>query len=885
MAKQFIVRLKSGGKILANSQIITIKGLGDGPISPKDFTDGSLKGTVVTENGVASLSKTVAASDWVINTPACIVDGGSSLTINWTAKNNTATAISYYIVFPGTLNIYSGASVENSGGLNALQITGTSGSFVIQTKVVSKEEQFEVVMVNGSLDNGIPLSRSCTIRVVSIDFSAKLQKTTIYEGEEAFIEIKGAPFEYVAFRGETNGNVQLDKSGTYIGSLNPGIIISPGNYVYIVDGNLTDTVVTLNLTVKTLNRLLARAESTLVANNMPITVRVTGTPSDAVTAIRTGSSKPYRFTLSPTGSALINDIRDGQFTPGGSTYTWNFDGDQSEGNPSISVEVRDFTLAVNPTSGTAARGRSLNTIVTGVPGEIVTVTRYPGSVDTVILDDSGAASVDLTFGKLINPGTYTWTLDGNKTPNNVEFTGNITQQNFLRVSYAGPSTIRQGIPIIATIFGSEFERVSFAGNTTGTTDLNSAGLGTQDLTLSTSLSVGTKSWVFTGNKSAGSANLTVAVAPASNLYVTGNVIFREQDPIPLTVYGANLEIITVTTNNKLPINFALDATGTKVTDLSPMGFVAAINPYTVYFTGTYDSTVIVPYSFSITPRFVLTVTGPQPSVIEGDPINVTITGAPGETVTSTFNGGIPGPVVTLNTYGVGTLAYGQNTLNLTSGVTLAAQTTPYTWIFGGTISLGNPTYSVRIDNPYPLLVTAATYSPPSGSALNVTITGAPGEVVTYTGSVNNGSRTLSSPVSGPGSDTFNILSGVSPLTPGPYSWTFTGGVARTNNTKTLSITVGIAIPSITSFSRSGAATYYWTTTGTNIVRHYVRVSIGSSFNAAAASTVTDLYSNVNNVGPINLEAGLSSGNTYTFRLLVYNNAGGVSVHNDLTVTL
>lgn len=889
MAKQFIVRLKSGNKILANSQIITIKGLGDGPISPKDFVDGSLKGSVVTENGVAMLSKTVAGSDWTITAPSYIIQGGKSFTVDWSAANNTMSEVSYFIVFPGTLDIYSGKSVDDVGGINALQITGTKGTFIVHTNSVPKEEKFEIVLYSGSLDNGIPLARSATFSIISVEFTAKLQKTTLFPGEDAIVEISGVPFEYVSFRGETNGNIQLDKSGSYIGSLNPNLLLGEGNtYSWILDGNLTDTVVTVTARIVSSKTLTARADENIVANNMPIAITVSGAGGDVISVVRSGTSNPYKFTLPLNGTTTLADIRSGEFTPAGTTYTWSFSGDVSSGIPTVSVEVKDFSLAVTPTSGTTPSGSAINVVVTGVPKEIVTVTRYPGIVETVILDDSGAAAVDLSFGKSIIPGTYKWVLDGSKTANSVEYNGTVTLLNTLNIRYQGPSTIRQNQPILTTVFGSQYERVTFTGNTSGVVDLNNIGLGTIDLTLSTTLATGPARWFFAGNLSKGGANLAVTIAPAANIYVTGNTTFVETEPILLTVFGSNLEVITASTPNKLPINFLLTSNGSATTDIQPIGFPASANPYTVYFQGTYDPTFIYPYSFNVTPKYLLSVTGPQPSVVSGAAINVTITGAPAEIVSSTFEGGVPGPSLTLTTVGLGSLSYGIGNINLASGITLSPRSTPYSWNFTGSLSKNTvwPSYSVRVDSPHPLTVTASTYNPPSGTALNVTVSGSPGEIVTYTGSVNNGSVTLSSPGSGPGTYTFNILSGVAALTPGPYTWTFTGSVPRTTNSVTLTVTVGVAIPAILTFYQNiSDSRFYWTTSG-SVVRHLVRATIGSgTFNNSSNTTVYDLYSTTNNIGPVDLTAGISSGTTVTFRLNVYNSQGGVSTPTDLVIVV
>lgn len=62
MPKQFIVRLKkSDGTIVANSQIITVNGIGDGAISASDFVDGTLTGAVTTVNRAGQFCKVIAA--------------------------------------------------------------------------------------------------------------------------------------------------------------------------------------------------------------------------------------------------------------------------------------------------------------------------------------------------------------------------------------------------------------------------------------------------------------------------------------------------------------------------------------------------------------------------------------------------------------------------------------------------------------------------------------------------------------------------------------------------------------------------------------------------------------------------------------------------------
>lgn len=62
MSKQFIVRLvKQDGTIVANSQVITVNGVGDGTILAADFVDSTLTGSVTTTNRAGQFCKIIAA--------------------------------------------------------------------------------------------------------------------------------------------------------------------------------------------------------------------------------------------------------------------------------------------------------------------------------------------------------------------------------------------------------------------------------------------------------------------------------------------------------------------------------------------------------------------------------------------------------------------------------------------------------------------------------------------------------------------------------------------------------------------------------------------------------------------------------------------------------
>jgi len=69
MPKHFVVQLeKADGTVVANSQIITVFGLGDGNIVASNFVDGSLYGAVSTSSRSAVIYKTLTPSSSTIST-------------------------------------------------------------------------------------------------------------------------------------------------------------------------------------------------------------------------------------------------------------------------------------------------------------------------------------------------------------------------------------------------------------------------------------------------------------------------------------------------------------------------------------------------------------------------------------------------------------------------------------------------------------------------------------------------------------------------------------------------------------------------------------------------------------------------------------------------
>ncbi len=850
MSKQFIVRLKSGGRVVANSQIITLRGLGTGTISASDFSDSTLQGSIITEANRGSATKTVAAPQWTLTAGNPSVAGGTALDFAWTTARATNGPVSWFAVLPNTNTRYSGQALFSTGAINNLPVPGLSGSFSIATKPLGVDSEFQITLWDGDLGTGTFLARSATCRVSKIDLKVT-GKAEVKEGQQVFVTLTGAPNEVVTFSGETNGTVTLDAGGTHSFSLTTGVNLALGNFTWTFDGSITTNNPTYTVKIVP-NYNLTVTGPLLVSFGEPIAVNITGAPDDVVTATA-GSSSPIPLKLDTAGK-LSGDINPNRDLAAG-TYSWTLKGEKTTNTVTYTVEVRNYTLAVNGPA-TAKSGDAIPVTITGAPDETVTAIRYGVPSVSFNLDSTGSITNDISGGTAVPPGTYTWSLKGNKTTNSPVYTLTVTPSYSLKVE--GPQTIVSGQPILVNLYGAPSEQVTFSGNTTGTRTLSSIGQDTFDITSGSTLAAGNYTWSFDGNATPNTLSLSVQVTPAYTLAVTGPSTVIEGQLANVTITGAPNEAITVTQVGKPPINFYLTNFGNITGDISNNGTISA---------GTYSWTLdgnqtpnSVNYTLIVTPAYTLTVTGPATEV-SGQPLNVTISGAPNDTVT--YVGPTTG-TITLNSVGGGVA-------NIAGATPIAAGN--YSWTFSGTKTTTNQTYTVTITPAYALAVTGPATAVVN-TAIWANISGAPNETVNWTGPTS-GAVVLS----GAGAANVADITGGTAITSGSKTWTFDGN--KTPNVVNLTLNVAAAAPTITSFTFGAFDEASWVTTG-NINLQKVEYSLGSVFDPGNKVADYSSTSTANSMGPILLGGALSFGTQATYRLTVAGPGG--TAFQDLTHT-
>jgi len=692
MSKQFIVRLRKNGKIVANSQIVTINGLGDGSVSSNDFSDRILRANFTTVSGVASLRKIVTTPGWTLIATNPAINGGINLNFSWSTTRRTVDAISWYAVYPDTTIIYSGPALSNTGSPFNLYTPGTSGSFFVPTLPVGTEQQFQIVLYNGNLSSGTFLARSgtCTVQALRLEVSGA---SPINVGNTVLVKIKGAPFEVVNYTGETSGQVTLDYKGDFYGSLTSSVTLGIGNYTWTFDGSITDNVEQLTVKI-TSGKALSVTGPSKVAKGKMFTVFINGEPGDEIKATPSGAQlgqPPLFFYLPATGpsagSTTADLSKNGNLAIG--TYNWVFSGKTSEPARNYQVSVEEFILRVKGPAQ-ALSNSPVVVQISGAPEENVEIRRSGVQKLTKRLLSDGNINVDVNADRSLISGEYTWEFDGDATFNtpNPTHTVTIVSEYSINVFDGDGLTYSnvyvQGQPINVAIHGAPSEKITVRrdSNNDGVPDvtdrytfLDAFGSGSINLA-PTTLALGNYMWNFTGNISKNRAYWPVSVVSVKNISVTPTspqtILVGERANV--IVDGNPYELVTSTRAGSESVDFALDVTGTASGDLFK-GLSPPVGSYKYYFSGTKAPNKDYPYQVNVlaapivpvTPSYTVRAKNPQNNLTitsagEGDSIKFEVesVGPPLNTTLAYTITGIDGNDVTVTSFLSGALVVGDD---------------------------------------------------------------------------------------------------------------------------------------------------------------------------------------------------------------------------------
>ena len=431
-----------------SSITLTSGGTGTSTLTANSTTTGTYTVTVVASSGSASQSVqvTVRVTDFMVSAP-------SSLTVTSGSATTSTVTLTSLNGFAGTVNLAPSASPSGvTVSLSPTSLTLTSGGTGTSTLTVSSSTvgtyTVTITGTSGSLSHQVTISVSV---VASSGFTIAANPSTVsfQSGSNASSTIT------LTSSGNFSGNVNLTESVTpstgLTVSCNPtSVSLSSGGSANSTCTFASSTQNNYTVTVTATSGSLSQTATITVAvggftiSASPTTVNIqagsSGTSSITVLSVA-GFTGMINFSVSVTPTGLTASISPAsiRLSPGGSgsstltinstnvgTYTVIVTGTSGSSTHSvtITVNVQDFTLAVNPSSLSLAAGTSGTVIISiaSMAGFTGTVSlsavctpsgpRLSLSSSSVSLSSGGSGTSTLTVRTLHKtpPGTYTITI-------------------------------------------------------------------------------------------------------------------------------------------------------------------------------------------------------------------------------------------------------------------------------------------------------------------------------------------------------------------------------------------------------------------------------------------------------------------------------------------
>ena len=415
MPKQIIVRLYKGGlngELVANSQIITLEGLGDNPVSARDFTDGKLTGTVTTGGQFGLFYKRLALPYWSVSALNETVKATQSFTFNWTVNiPYTENTLKWYAVDPSTDLPYTGLGIDPAtmSGPIVPSGSGQTGSFTINTKPVNTIQNFQVAIFNGDIGTSTLLARSNTCFIDPVVFSiSPASPREVRFGTTVNFTVTAYANEAISWTGSNSGSGITNSTGVYVGSF--GNSLPPGVNTMYFTGNITQTELIYTVNVFTEARLEVTGPDTGVAGSV-VTWTIKSEPNQKVYWRGVHDINDSGDVLMPGSGTTTRNF--GKSLSG--TYTWTFTGD---GVPNSVTKQ----LVLSAPSGLGLNyqpeyfvGTPVTVNVTGNPTDTITWTYVPGNLQDPAYFDyfpEAAEAYNNSAGIIEVPTTISGVRDG-----------------------------------------------------------------------------------------------------------------------------------------------------------------------------------------------------------------------------------------------------------------------------------------------------------------------------------------------------------------------------------------------------------------------------------------------------------------------------------------
>lgn len=425
MAKKIIVKLWKDGvgrSLVATSQVITLDGLGSGPVIAGDFADNTLQGTVNTSAQRGGFYKELKSPSWNLTPLKTQVTAGNNIVLNWATKPADITpTINWYAVNTGQQIIYTGSGLVSNKSTTPLVISGEGGTFNVATAPVDVNREVEITIWNGEFGISNLLARSGPIRIIAKELQVSLPQFVAFRTAIP-LNISGYPNEFVTFEGSSTGyakgikgNVTLDSAGKfYLADIRGGIEAPPGPYSYVFDGNITASAKQATVVITTEGFYALQFTTTppeIITIGDSLIIGMSGAPNELITY--TGASTGT-FSLSSSGTSNTPNLTSGLTLISNKQYTWSFKGNVSINALSTTVNtIAGKELNVTGTSP-IAQATAWSATVTGKALDIITYTDVKPNIPVLYFDYYPEAEAGwITAGSPSN--TTSWISDYHTT--------------------------------------------------------------------------------------------------------------------------------------------------------------------------------------------------------------------------------------------------------------------------------------------------------------------------------------------------------------------------------------------------------------------------------------------------------------------------------------
>ncbi len=709
------------------NQTITLSAAGTAVLPTGNLNSITIYTLISVTLGTCSQSQLGTATVTVNTLPSATIAGSTAV-----CSGTGAT-----ITFLGTSNAVVSYTVNN-GSVATITLDAT-GVATLPTGNLTATTVYSLVSV---LLNSTTCTQTqngtATVTINPFPTATVAGTSTICSGTSSNFTFTGTPNAVVTYTINNGVNQAITLSNTGTATLSSGTVSTTTtcSLVSVTNPTTTCSQTQIGSAILSINTPLSVIISgtTAICSGTGTNITFTGTPNAVVTyTVNTGANQT--ITLSAAGIATLAT---GNLT---ATTTYNLVSMLNTTTACTQTQLGTATVTVNPLptatiSGTTSlcSGTGTNITFTGTPNATVTYTAN-GTATTISLDATGSAT--LATGNLTITTTYALTnvsLAATTCAQTQIGTAVVTVNPLPTVAISGTTALCSGTGSNITFTGTPNAVVTYTVNTGAnqTITLSATGtatLPTGNLTATTTYELVSVLNTTTNCTQTQTGTAVVTVNPLPTVAISGTTALCSGIGTNITFTGTPNAVVTYTVNTGANQTIPLSATGTATLATGNLTATTTYNLVSVLNTTTAcTQTQLGTATVTVNPLPTVVISGTT-AICSGTGTNITFTGTPNATVTYTANG--TAATISLDAAGTATLPTGNLTATTTyalTNVSLAATTCAQT-------QTGTAVVTV---NPLPTVAISGTTALCSGTGSNITFTGTPNAVVTYT--VNTGAN-------------------------------------------------------------------------------------------------------------------------------------------------